>query len=218
MSFPIALTWSYVLVRKKSFDENLLYERKLTVKEFLSRLQYGIRNFVLIAVITMIALVLIGDEFFSFAPINFSTFSIGFIIILVVDDVYFYCIHRIMHSVPYIYKKIHSVHHRAIPPIPIDYLYAHPIEAVAASLGLVVGLLFVIPIQGEISIYVFAAFTTYRTLHELALHSGMEVVPNKWVGFLGSSKHHYLHHKYLKGNYASGLTYLDKLFNTEIKK
>ncbi|KAL6304530.1 sphingosine hydroxylase [Sparassis latifolia] len=43
-------------------------------------------------------------------------------------DTWQYFLHRGMHSHPYLYKKIHSVHHRLYVPYAFGALYNHPLE------------------------------------------------------------------------------------------
>lgn len=217
-SFIAGFVWSYILVYKNGFIDRQISDKRLSVSKFIKRVRFAIFNFFLMSLVTCISIFAIGDSFFSYDIDNIAIVAIGFIIMVVVDDLWFYIIHRIMHEIPFLYKKIHIVHHKAMPPIPMDYLYAHPIEAMGASMGLAWGMIALILLFGKVSILVFGLYTFYRTMHELAVHSGMTVIPEKYLGIIGSSKHHYLHHKHLKGNYASGLTYLDKLFNTYIAK
>lgn len=217
-SFVIGYVWSYLLVYKNGMDGKMHHNKKLSISKFIQRTRFALGNFFLMSVVTCVSLFLIGEDLFTFESIGVLELVIGFVVMLVVDDVWFYGIHRIMHENKFLYRRIHSVHHRAIPPIPMDYLYAHPIEAMGASMGLIWGLLVLVLTTGTASIWVFAAYTVYRTLHELAIHSGLEIIPEKWLGPLGGSKHHFNHHRYNAGNYASGLVILDKVFATEIKR
>lgn len=217
-SFIISYIWSYYIVYTKGFDNQMLADRKISVLKFIEHTKVAVSNFLLVLSITCLSIWFIGDDFFSFKSISFLHFVVGFVIMVVADDIWFYGIHRLMHKIPFLYKKIHIVHHRAAPPIPIDYLYTHPIEAMTSSMGIMIGAFIVITIFGFISIYVFAVYVFYRTMHELVLHSSLEVIPKKWLGFIGSSEHHYLHHKHLNGNYASAFNIFDKIFGTELKK
>lgn len=216
LSFVLAYIWSYIIVYKNGFANRQIANSRLSIPKFIQRTRFALFNFVLMSTITCVSIALINENFFSYERLSFFHLVLGFVVMVVVDDLWFYGIHRLMHEVPFLYKRIHIVHHRAMPPIPMDYLYAHPIEAMGASIGLVWGMLALLLIFGKISILVFGCYTFYRTMHELAVHSGLTVIPEKYLGIIGSSKHHYLHHKHLKGNYASGLTYLDKLFKTEV--
>ncbi|MDB5228267.1 MAG: sphinganine C4-monooxygenase 1 [Bacteroidota bacterium] len=217
-SFLLAFGVSYLIVKKEDIKLKRLYTKRFTFAMFVYRCRLAIKNFILISILTTISLYVIGDSFFSFASISFWKFSFLFFVMVAVDDVWFYFIHRLMHINRFLYRKIHSVHHRAVPPIPMDYLFAHPIEAMGAAFGLIIGVIVLILISGNASIYVLAVYSFYRTIHELAVHSGFQIIPEKYLGWIGSSHHHFKHHKYHKGNYASAFTYLDKIFGTEIKE
>ena len=217
-SFIISYIWSYIIVCTKGFDNQLLSERKISMSKFVEHTKMAVWNFVFVLLVTCISIWFIGDDFFSFEKISVWQFAKSFVIMVVADDIWFYGIHRLMHKIPFLYKKIHIVHHRAAPPIPIDYLYTHPIEAMTSSMGLMIGAMVLVALFGVISIYVFAAYVFYRTMHELVLHSSLTIIPKKWLGFIGSSEHHYLHHKHLNGNYGSAFNILDKIFGTELKK
>jgi methylsterol monooxygenase len=205
-------------LKEEKLQYGKLYTKKFTLKMFVYRCRLAIKNFILIAILTTISLYFIGDSFFSFESIAIWKFAFLFFLMVAIDDVWFYSIHRLMHTNKFLYKKIHSVHHQAVPPIPMDFLFAHPIEALGAAFGLILGVLVLIFITGNANIYVLVAYSFYRTMHELEVHSGFQIIPEKYLGFIGSSKHHFNHHKYHKGNYASAFTYLDKIFGTEVKE
>jgi sterol desaturase/sphingolipid hydroxylase (fatty acid hydroxylase superfamily) len=44
-----------------------------------------------------------------------------------IAELFFYIIHRLLHT-RFLYRHIHSVHHRWIHPIPLAASYCHPIE------------------------------------------------------------------------------------------
>jgi len=56
-----------------------------------------------------------------------------------VVDTVFYFTHRLIHY-PYLYKRIHKIHHRFKAPTSVASMYAHPIEFVFGNLaGVVLG-------------------------------------------------------------------------------
>jgi sterol desaturase/sphingolipid hydroxylase (fatty acid hydroxylase superfamily) len=218
VSFLIAFTISYFIVQN---DEKLkygrLHDKHISLSLFLSRIKLALLNFVILSAITAISLYILGDQSFNFTKISIWKFIFHFLVMIAIDDIWFYGIHRLLHRNKFLYKKIHSIHHRAVPPIPIDYLFVHPLEALAGSVGIMIGLVILILLDGNISIYVFTAYSLYRALHEVAIHSGFQLIPKKYLGVLGSTNHHFNHHKYHNGNFASSFTYLDKIFGTEVK-
>ena len=69
-----------------------------------------------------------------------------------------------MHENKYVYYKIHKIHHEANSPIPIDYIYVHPLECqIYRSF---IGIL----ILGGVNIYTFWLYLIIRNLHELDIH------------------------------------------------
>lgn len=218
ISFFLGYAWSYLIVYKNGFEGKAHHHKKLSIPKFVGRTKVVFKNFIIMCVAIAIPLLLFGDAAMTFEAPSLMQLVLGFLVVLLADDVWFYSLHRIMHEVKWLYKRVHSVHHRVIPPIPMDYLYVHPAEAVSGGFGIVLGMVGVHLIFGEANIWILAAYSAYRPLHELIIHSGQEIVPSKWLGPLGSSKHHFNHHRYNSGNYASGLTVLDKLLRTEIVK
>ena len=112
-----------------------------------------------------------------------------------------------------IYKKIHKIHHRANTPIPIDYIYVHPLEWLSGFIGPFIGMIMI----GGISIYSFWIYLIIRNIHEIHIHSGIKTSFFKYfIPFYGENEHHDVHHAKRDGNYSSTFTYLDFLFKTKI--
>ncbi|MFN3851246.1 MAG: sterol desaturase family protein [Spirosomataceae bacterium] len=217
LSYILAFVWSYLIVHTTRFNSRLINDLSIGVPVFLKRNKLAIKNFFIVSITTCASLLMVGDSFFSFQRPSILYFLFNFILFIVVDDIWFYFIHRLMHTNKWIYRNIHKVHHKAHPPIPIDYLYTHPLEAMSSSFGFILGVILSIAVYGQVSFYVFTGYIIYRTIHELIVHSSLTVIPKKWLGIFGSSEHHFNHHKYLNGNYASAFTYLDKIFGTDLK-
>ena len=170
-------------------------------------------------VCTLILFVFIGFYFFKDYIIDVNTsFSylnlfVQLFIILIFDDTFFYFLHRLMHENKYIYKKIHKIHHRANSPIPIDYLYVHPLEWMSGFIGPFIGIL----LLGGVSIYAFWLYLIVRNLHELDIHSGLKgSFLNRLLPFSGTNEHHDLHHAKRDGNYSSTFTLWDTIFRTKL--
>ena len=132
--------------------------------------------------------------------------------VLTIDDIFFYVLHRMMHENKYIYRKIHKIHHRANAPIPIDYIYVHPLEWSSGMIGPFIGMLLI----GGISIYSFWIYLIVRNLHEIHIHSGIKTSWFKFlIPFYGDNEHHDLHHAKRDGNYASTFILWDKIMGTK---
>ena len=144
--------------------------------------------------------------------------SIGIIVFqvvfaFVIDDIFFYFYHRWLHENKYMLKTVHSIHHRATKPFPLEYLYAHPIEwmlgMIGAFLGFVILLIFM-----PVNIYAFWIFGGLRNLHEIHIHSDLELPVSSKIPLLSKTKHHDDHHAKLTGNYSSTFVWMDRLFKT----
>ena len=143
---------------------------------------------------------------------NFGIVVGQLIAILLIDDLYFYGFHRLMHKNKFIYDKIHHIHHRAKYPFPSDYLYEHPLEWMLGSLGSFIAFL----ILGGVSLTTILLFLTIRTLHELDIHSGIKSSFYKHIPFAGTNEHHAYHHKYFLVHFASIFSVWDRVFKTHI--
>jgi 4-alpha-methyl-delta7-sterol-4alpha-methyl oxidase len=144
--------------------------------------------------------------------------SIGIIIFqvvfaFVIDDIFFYFYHRWLHENKYMLKTVHSIHHRATKPFPLEYLYAHPIEWMLGMIGAFLGFAILL-IFMPVNIYAFWVFGGLRNLHEIHIHSDLELPVSSKIPLLSKTKHHDDHHAKLTGNYSSTFVWMDRLFKT----
>ena len=144
--------------------------------------------------------------------------SIGIIVFqvifaFVIDDIFFYFYHRWLHENKYMLKTVHSIHHRATKPFPLEYLYAHPIEWMLGMIGAFLGFAILL-IFMPVNIYAFWIFGGLRNLHEIHIHSDLELPVSSKIPLLSKTKHHDDHHAKLTGNYSSTFMWMDRLFKT----
>ena len=159
-----------------------------------------------------------GFGAFFFADFFSQEFSIGTIIFqvifaFVIDDIFFYFYHRWLHENKYMLKTVHSIHHRATKPFPLEYLYAHPIEWMLGMIGAFLGFAILFSFI-DVNIYAFWIFGGLRNLHEIHIHSDLELPVSSKIPLLSKTKHHDDHHAKLTGNYSSTFVWMDCLFKT----
>ena len=159
-----------------------------------------------------------GFGAFFFADFFSQEFSIGTIIFqvifaFVIDDIFFYFYHRWLHENKYMLKTVHSIHHRATKPFPLEYLYAHPIEWMLGMIGAFLGFAILFSFI-DVNIYAFWIFGGLRNLHEIHIHSDLELPVSSKIPLLSKTKHHDDHHAKLTGNYSSTFMWMDRLFKT----
>ena len=126
----------------------------------------------------------------------------------VLHEFHFYCIHRLIHT-PWLYRHVHSVHHRSVNPSPWSSLAMHPIEHLLYFSSVLWH--FILPSHPLIILYQihFAGFGA------IPGHVGFEKVEmGKERAMDTHAFGHYLHHKYFEVNYGDGLVPLDKVFGT----
>ena len=209
----LGIIYSYLIVNNKILYSIKLQTRPHKIENFYSRVPLIIFNLFILIAVTGLGLYFFSDYIIREFR-NFSWTITEVMVVLLIDDVYFYFYHRLMHENKYIYRKIHKIHHRASTPFPSEYLYTHPLEWMIGMIGPFIG----ITLLGGVSIYSFWLLLIIRNVHELDIHSGLKSnFLIKYFPLSGTNEHHDLHHSILDGNYASSFTFLDKLFNTEIK-
>jgi sterol desaturase/sphingolipid hydroxylase (fatty acid hydroxylase superfamily) len=139
--------------------------------------------------------------------------ALAFPLMLLIHDVYFYWMHRVLHH-PKLFRLFHLVHHKSTNPSPWAAYAFHPLEAVAESLIFVI-FLFTIPVHG-IHLTLFFVFSLMYNVYG---HLGFELYPkgfnHHWLGkWINTSVAHNMHHQYFKGNYGLYFTIWDRVMGT----
>lgn len=112
-------------------------------------------------------------------------------------DIWFYISHILLHS-PYLYSRIHKIHHEKMYPLWQDTYHAHWIEGPFQSLGFLFAFGYEVCVKGCVLALLFCQ------LRGLARH---DIRLSRLIG-----NHHLLHHKYSYCNY--GEPWLDWICGT----
>ncbi|EFC37392.1 C-4 sterol methyl oxidase [Naegleria gruberi] len=134
------------------------------------------------------------------------------LIFLVIEDAYFYWIHRWLHT-EWAYKHIHKMHHEYQTPIGYCSSYASCTEFVLLGVGSFIGpFLFGIP-----HIIGWWVWMTIRQIEAIDTHTGFYFpwCMSNLIPFYSGPLHHDFHHKTYNGNYASTFTWWDYLCGTD---
>ena len=120
-----------------------------------------------------------------------------FLLVPLWESFYFYWIHRMIH-IPFLYKHVHSLHHRNINVGPWSGMSMHPVEH-AIYLGSVL-IHFVV---GAHPLHIIFHLQ-YFTLTAVTTHTGFQglLIKDKDRLALGTF-HHQMHHRYFECNYGS---------------
>jgi sterol desaturase/sphingolipid hydroxylase (fatty acid hydroxylase superfamily) len=137
----------------------------------------------------------------------------GFFIFLILDDTWFYWMHRLLHH-PKIFKYIHKTHHKSIDVNPFTSLSFHWAETLLLTI-------WIVPVSLVFPMYLpaFGILQIWGLLDNVKSHLGYEFFPSWWNKSLGklmtSSTHHNMHHSKFNGNYGVHFRIWDKLLGTE---
>ena len=209
--------FSLASIHLKFLEKYKIQKRKIKSSTFYKRLPLIFFNISLLIVTSCIGLFFFLDIVHYEASTNNPLhILLQLFIIFVIDDAYFYFLHLFMHKNKFILRKIHSIHHRAITPVALEYMYVHPLEWLSGYVGPFLGM-FILSLMGPVNIFAFWLYQVIRNVHELDVHSGFKSKISKWIPFWGETEHHDKHHEVLNGNYATTFTFWDNFFNTKIK-
>ena len=204
--------YSYFITKKNFLKHHKIQNKYIGYDVLLKRIPLCLFNITVLIILNIIGIYFFHNIFLK----EYSSISMVLIeifVVLLIDDLFFYFLHRYMHSNKYIYKRIHKIHHRANTPIPIEYIYVHPIEWMSGMIGPFIGMILI----GGISFYSYLIYLVIRNIHELHIHSGIITSKIfKIIPFYGTNEHHDIHHAKRDGNYSSTFTLLDFLFKTKI--
>ena len=205
------LIYSMLVLYTPIFKKFSIQKKPYVKGVFAKRMPLYLFNIILLLTISGVG------AYFGFGFLK-QEVSIGIILFqvvfaFVIDDIFFYFYHRWLHENKYMLKTVHSIHHRATKPFPLEYLYAHPIEWMLGMIGAFLGFAILL-IFMPVNIYAFWIFGGLRNLHEIHIHSDLELPVSSKIPLLSKTKHHDDHHAKLTGNYSSTFIWMDRLFKT----
>ncbi|KAK8951128.1 Sphinganine C(4)-monooxygenase 1 [Platanthera zijinensis] len=120
---------------------------------------------------------------------------------IAVMDTWQYFAHRTLHTNEFLYKHVHSWHHKVVASYGFGALYTHPIEGLITDTG---GGILTYLISG-MSPRTAMFFMSYATIKAIDDHSGMWLPGNILHFFENNSAYHDIHHQPygLKYNYSN---------------
>jgi len=139
---------------------------------------------------------------------------LSLMIALVLQETYYYWLHRWMH-VPKIYRIVHEWHHDSHISSPWTAFSFHPLEGLIQAVFLPLILLFL-----PMNVWVLVGMLMIMSFSSVINHLDIEIYPSwfarvPFVRTLIGATHHSLHHKQFKYNYGLYFTWWDKWLKTE---
>jgi sterol desaturase/sphingolipid hydroxylase (fatty acid hydroxylase superfamily) len=139
--------------------------------------------------------------------------GVSFIILLILQDTYFYFIHRLFHH-PFLFKWLHQGHHLSGEPTPWTSFAFDPPEAIVQMLFFL-GIVFIIPLHYLILLIALMIMTVWAVFTHLGFELCPSSFPRHWLGkWLIGPTHHSIHHRKYKLHYGLYFTWWDKLLGT----
>lgn len=183
---------NYRLHTKKDEDEKNLVSKTSVVKGVL--LQQAVQ-----ATVAIILFTVTGNDVDENAGQNsLLVLARQFFIAMMVLDTWQYFMHRYMHHNKFLYRHIHSQHHRLVVPYAFGALYNHPIEGLL--LDTIGGALsFLLSGMSPRASIFFFSFATIKTVDD---HCGLWLPGNLFhILFRNNSAYHDIHHQLYGSKY-----------------
>jgi Delta7-sterol 5-desaturase len=140
--------------------------------------------------------------------------GLSYIIVIVLQDSYFYFLHRLLHR-PALFQWWHQGHHRSRHPTPWTS-FAFDLPEAIAHLMFLAGIIFVMPLHFITLIAVLSTMTVWAVVNHLQLDGLPPGFPHHWCGrwFTGPA-HHTIHHRQYSLHYGLYFTFWDRWLGTQ---
>jgi Delta7-sterol 5-desaturase len=145
--------------------------------------------------------------------LGWAWFALSAVLLIVLQDTYFYWTHRAMHA-PRLYRVFHRTHHVSTNPSPWTAYAFAPAEATVHAAFVPLAWL-VLPLH-QAAVFLFLLFMVVRNVLG---HLSIELYPSgftrsRFWGWHTTTTHHALHHKHFRSNYGLYFTFWDRLMKT----
>ena len=216
----VLLTWILVHVLLKKKLAHRLIGKRPTARDIWREIGFSASTVLVLSamVVAMQAMVESGHAEIYPQPLGhgLAWLVISFPLMLLWQDFFFYCTHRLLHT-RWMFKHVHFVHHRSRNPSPWAAYAFHPIEALMTGMTLLVAIA-AVPLNEA----VLTAFLVHGVVRSALGHAAFETMPAGFVRhpilrLLTTTTHHHLHHETGRGNYGLWFTWWDQWCGTERK-
>lgn len=140
--------------------------------------------------------------------------GVSFVAVLILQDTYFYFLHRLFHH-PWAFRWMHYGHHHSGEPTPWSSFAFDVPEAIVQSLFFI-AVIFIVPLHFITLAAALITMTVWAVMSHLGFELFSSSFPHHWLGrwFIGST-HHWIHHRKYTVHYGLYFTFWDKLLSTQ---
>lgn len=210
----VAFLIFYILF-KKQFQKIKIQSKFPKNENYYRDIKYSILSMFIFSTVAYLSFVYLkGYNSIIYSEVdNYYYLAFNFIWMFFLHDAYFYGIHRMMHH-PFLYRKVHLIHHKSTNPSPWTAYAFHPLEAFLEA-GIAPLVAFTIPVYRS----AFFIFMLFQIIYNVYGHLGYELYPKNfhktWIGkWVNTSVAHNQHHKSFYGNFGLYTLIWDRLFGT----
>ncbi len=216
---PAGLAYAYFYHWKKEawLPYRIQRQNKPEKRVILRDIRWSVLSIVIFAALSTALHALIssgyGWMYFEIAAYGWGYLPISLLLALLIHDVYFYWMHRLMHHKRF-FRYVHLLHHKTTTPTPWTIYAFQPIEAII-QYSIIYILVFTVPLHPLVLFF----FVSYNVIANVGGHCGYEFTSSKnadhWLmKYLNTVTHHDLHHSNCKYNYSQYFNFLDRWMQT----
>jgi lathosterol oxidase len=200
-----------LLPGRRKIQEDRQVTREQKIRELKHSLIASIPSSIIISFVVYLGYLGLNKVYFDISQYGILWFFGQILLLMVLTDIWFYFVHRAMHSKK-LFRHTHKLHHLSTDPTPFATNSVHALEAVM-DIGFIVIASFFIPLHPVALFIVLSIAFIWSTIG----HLGYEILPKKlyFIGkYLNLPTYHNHHHKTFKYNFGYYTTILDRCFGT----
>ena len=194
-----------------------LQARPVSTRQIQRALLWTISTLVVAGSVLPILLIFGFGKYTQFYPnvakFGWPYFVLSIVLMMLIQDTYFYWSHRLMHR-PRLFRWFHRTHHKFVNTNPWTTYAVGPLEALGVN-GVSIIILLLIPVNG----LALLIFSLINTAYAVYTHLGYELYPrgteSHWLGrWINTSVAHNTHHARNRYNYGWYFLFWDRAMGT----
>jgi sterol desaturase/sphingolipid hydroxylase (fatty acid hydroxylase superfamily) len=208
---------AWIWWRRKAGSNVRLQSRPIHRSQLAREMFYSTTSILVFALVSIVIMVASGKShrFFyaHFSDHGWLYFVLSILIMMGVQDTYFYWTHRLMHHRA-LFRFFHRTHHLSTNPNPLTTYSINPLEAVVDAGGSIL-ILFFVPKH----LVAYLIFTWVNTAYAVYGHLGHEILPASWGRhrfgrWINTSVAHNIHHARARYHFGWYFLFWDRWMNT----
>lgn len=216
------LFWVFFIWGKQKFAAIKIQKQDFKPAKVKHELIYSFINRIFLAGVTVGIAYLFTQTNYTLAYTDINQYGLWYLILsvplaLLTHDLYFYIVHRLMHT-RLLMRPVHGVHHVSLDPTPFAGYSFHLTETVIEYAYLVF-IIFLVPLHPIAYLILNLAILSFNMYG----HLGYEIMPKWWVTnpltkYVNTPTNHNMHHSKFNWNFGLYTNIWDRIFKTHHPK